>query len=140
MTPSARPARHKAWMLYQLYCVVAFLLHIVLAWGLWRVIQDPYPVGLTLSPNDIEIAQYAAETLRKGCIVLLCTSLFFGVGSLAILRFRDTKEAWITHLINLALGALTCVLLPLAVPVGMMMMREDFKEWFIRAPTAPPAP
>jgi hypothetical protein len=32
------------------------------------------------------------------------------------------------------------VLLPLAVPVGMMMMREDFKEWFIRAPTAPPAP
>jgi len=75
MTPSARPARHKAWMLYQLYCVVAFLLHMVLAWGLWRVIQDPYPVGLTLSPNDIEIAQYAAETLRKGCIVLLGTSL-----------------------------------------------------------------
>lgn len=140
MTPSARPARHKAWMLYQLYCVVAFLLHMVLAWGLWRVIQDPYPVGLTLSPNDIEIAQYAAETLRKGCIVLLGTSLFFGVGSLAILRFRDTKEALITHLINLALGALTCVLLPIAVPVGIMMMREDFKEWFIRAPAAPPAP
>ncbi len=140
MTPSARPARHKAWMLYQLYCVVAFLLHMVLAWGLWRVIQDPYPVGLSLSPNDLEIAQFAAETLRKGCIVLLGTSLFFGVGSLVILRFRDTKEAWVTHLINLTLGALTCVLLPLAVPVGMMMIREDFKEWFIRAPTTPPSP
>lgn len=135
--PPHSPARHKAWTLYQLYCVVAFLLHMAMAWGLWRIIQDPYPIGLTLSPNDIDIAEYAAETLRKGSVVLLGSSLFFGVGSVAILRFRNTKEAWMTHMINLALGALTCVLLPLAVPVGLMMMRPDFKDWFIREPGTP---
>ena len=120
--------------------MVALLLHLALAWGLWRVIQDPYPVGLTLSPNDIEIAQYAAETLRKGCVVLLGTSLFFGVGSVAILQLRHTKEAWITHLINLGLGAATCVLIPLAVPVGLMWMRPEFKAWFIREPAPPASP
>lgn len=137
-------------MLYQVYCVLTFLMHMAVVYWLWWIYQNSgsllapgSPFSPSVTPEDqalADLVELSKDLLRKAGVVFIGSSLFFGVGSLAILRFRDTKEAWITHLINLGLGALTCVLLPLAVPVGLMMLKADFKEWFIRAPAAPPAP
>lgn len=146
LTPPAlpkaqKPARHLAWTLYQVYCVLTFLMHMAVVFGVWWVYQNTGPLfWQSGSPQDPEMEAITTDLFRKLGVFLLGSSLFFGICSLAILRFRGTKEAWVTHLINLALGGLTGVLLPLALPVFILMMSEDFKEWFIRAPAAPPAP
>jgi len=119
-----------AWRFYVAYCWCSFLLHA--AWIAFLVLGWQHRVGL--------IEQYAGEydpsydaVLGPFLGGLILVALVFGVGALFLIRTRRTPGAWVTHLINLAIGASTIILAPIALPTIFLWFRPETRAWFGRS-------
>lgn len=78
------------------------------------------------------------EVLTKMSLPLLANFLFF-TGVNVWLPHAPRAKNWHTiHLINLILGALTCVLAPLCVPVALAWTKPEVKAWFASSADAEP--
>jgi hypothetical protein len=121
----------KAWGWYRAYCWLAFALH-----GLWValwivILLDPQRAITLLPPADPPIPETVATLPAK---VFIATGLFFGVGSIAVLRHPKNPQGYAMHVTNLALGACSCILTPIALPLLLAFLKPQSKEWFAGPP------
>lgn len=118
------------WPWYWVFCSLQAALHLVAAWHLWGVIQEPVTVMGSLPPMDPETFDQAAATIALGAKLIFATVVFFGVAMLFVPRMRFDRNAYWVHLTNLVLGTLGCVLTVIALPLLLKWMRPETKAAF----------
>lgn len=116
-----------AWRFYVAYCWCSFLVHA--AWIALLGMGWQQRVGL--------IERYAGEydpsydaVMGPIVVALMITAVFFGIGALILMRAPRTRASWVTHLVNLAIGASTLILAPIAVPTLFLWFRPETRAWF----------
>ncbi|HRK20927.1 MAG TPA: hypothetical protein PLX06_03935 [Fimbriimonadaceae bacterium] len=117
------PARiPPTWWWYVALCVLLALMNAGLVFG-----------GVYLLQNGAELARSfdaPEDTFDETAIACLVSGPLFFVGNL-ILPFLPKKPwAYVLHMTNIIAAGLTCVFLPLAIPVFMGWMKQDVKDYF----------
>lgn len=125
----------KVWGWYRAYCWLAFALHG--GWvALWvAIFFDPQRALALLPPADPPIPETIATIPAK---IFISTGIVFGIGSVAVLRHPRNPQGYAMHVTNLALGACSCVLTPVALPLLLAFLKPENKEWFAAAPETKP--
>ncbi|MBS1715967.1 MAG: hypothetical protein JST30_16695 [Armatimonadetes bacterium] len=106
---------------YGVYCVLQAVLNLVwFGLAVWLVVKN----------KEVANEYFPAGFFLAGGLFLMPTTLFVGVGNVWLMFRPRTKKAWSMHMGNLAVGAGTCVLTPLALPLLFAWFRPAVREWY----------
>lgn len=117
--PSKAPA---TWWWYVLLCVLLALMNAGLIVG-----------GVYLLQNGAEISRRfdaPPDTFNDAALACLASGPLFFVGNLVLPFLPKKPWTYVLHMTNIIAGGLTCVFLPLALPVFLGWMKPDVKEYF----------
>lgn len=90
-------------------------------------------MGMYFLPGDAEfVRQYDLPegTFSQQALMWVVFGFVFAIGNL-ILPFLPKKPwSYVLHMTNIIAGGLTCVCLPVALPLFFAWLKQDIKDYF----------
>lgn len=81
-------------------------------------------------PRDVPEYGLLAGAVHQVLASAAVTGLVFAVLN-AVLAFAPrTPKYWMVHAVNLGLGLLSCVCIPVVVPLGIAWLKPPVKAWY----------
>lgn len=130
-TPAVKP-RAVAWIGW--FCLGQALANAAIALYCWQwlprldeVMASPF--FAEIRPEYPEYGQ-VKELLKEAIFMITASGFLFTALNLGLAFAPRKPGIWVVHVINLALAALSCVCLPVAIPLGIAWFRPDVQEWY----------
>lgn len=122
-----------AW--YKVYCYLFSALNFVTAWEGLAIARDPYGVisryrWLRDQAVDQQTTDILATMVRSIGWTFVATGVFFGIAAFSLPLAPDNKKTWTAHLVHILVGATSCVLTPLCLPLLFAWLKPEVKRYF----------
>ncbi|MFW5697059.1 MAG: hypothetical protein ACOCX1_00695 [Fimbriimonadaceae bacterium] len=114
--------------LYATYCLLTALGMLAAAWVAGRYLVDPEPLTKQFVFLDVPMSLEPWRVRLIASLVTLPALLFCALN--LYLPFYRGKGAWPIHLINVLLGAGSCVFTPICLPLAFMWFRPRVKRYY----------
>lgn len=118
-----------SWKWYRTYCILMALLNLAgIAYGVAVLVgRIELPLPQTDDPDVAEAMSRLAPSIGWSLVV---TGLAFVVLNVAILYLPRRPWAYGVHLINIVLGFMSCILIPLCIPLLVSWLKPQTKNKF----------
>lgn len=119
------PFRKKAppiWRWYIVLCILLGLSNIgLLALGIYFLKSDS-----ELS----ELLKVPPGTFSKSAMLYVVAGTIFGIGNFVLPFIPRRAWSYVLHMTNIIAAGLSCILLPIAIPVFIGWLKPDVREFF----------
>jgi hypothetical protein len=117
-----RKASPAAWKWYVALCLLLAALNLgLIALGMWAMQNDAYLARET---------QNAPGTFRMYGTTYVAFGIVFAIGNLALPLLPKRPWSYVLHMTNILAAGLTCILLPIAIPVFIGWLKPETRDFF----------
>ena len=117
-----RPRAPGAWPWYIVLCILLAILNFgLVGMGFWMMANEALMV---------REAQYPPGMAQLYGMTFVVCGVVFGIGNLVLPFLPKSPWIYILHMTNIIAAGLTCLCLPIAIPVFIAWLRPDVREFF----------
>ncbi len=116
------PSKPSVWGWYVVLCVANAALNVGLIYlGVWLLGNDEWLVQNLQLPKG---------SMTEASLFYIVAGIVFGIGNLVLPFLPKRPWTWVLHFANIIAAGLTCILLPIALPVFLGWLKPGTKAMF----------